>query len=295
MKYRIGIWGQYGAGGKIADGQAVRTTIITKELQLRYGNSEVSVVNTNNWKRHPFGFLWNSVKLIYQSETVVIAPADNGFKVFVPLLIFFNIFFRRRLIYIVIGGFLPALLKRHPLYIKMVKRFDALFVQTKNIKKDLLELGVEKVYILSNLKRITPRNKQDIDRNEGKSFKLCTFSRVCKEKGIYDAVEAVNLANECLGKKIFTLDIYGLLPDVFKDKLQTLLDENPEILSYKGIVDYDKTVDVLKQYFALLFPTYYHGEGFPGNVIDAYNSGLPIIATDWLYNKDIIKDGVMVY
>ena len=31
-KYKIGIWGQFGDGGKIADGQAVRTTVITEEL-----------------------------------------------------------------------------------------------------------------------------------------------------------------------------------------------------------------------------------------------------------------------
>ena len=41
----------------------------------------------------------------------------------------------------------------------------------------------------------------------------------------------------------------------------------------------------------MLFPTYYHGEGFPGNFVDAFNTGLPVIATDWLYNKDLIKDG----
>ena len=62
-------------------------------------------------------------------------------------------------------------------------------------------------------------------------------------------------------------------------------------VEYKGIIDFDKTVECLQQYFVLLFPTYYYGEGFTGNVVDAYNTGLPIIATDWLYNKDIIKDG----
>ena len=41
----------------------------------------------------------------------------------------------------------------------------------------------------------------------------------------------------------------------------------------------------------MLFATYFHGEGFPGCFIDAFYSGLPIIATDWLYNKDLIRDG----
>lgn len=31
--YKIGIWGQFGDGGPIADGQAVRTTITTNELK----------------------------------------------------------------------------------------------------------------------------------------------------------------------------------------------------------------------------------------------------------------------
>ncbi len=291
-KYKIGVWGQYGDGGKIADGQAVRTTIITKELQYRYGESEVAVVNTNNWKAHPLRFLWNSIKLITQSETVAIAPADNGFKVFVPILVFINFFFRRQLIYIVIGGFLPALLKEHPFYVKLVKRFDALFVQTENLRKDISAFGISNIYILSNLKRINTRSKDEIKVNAKIPLKLCTFSRVCEEKGIYDAVEAVKIANERLGSTIFTLDIYGLLPDDFKANLQKLLNENKSILSYRGIADYDKTVDVLKEYYALLFPTFYYGEGFPGNVIDAFNSGLPIIATDWLYNKDVIADGV---
>ena len=65
-----------------------------------------------------------------------------------------------------------------------------------------------------------------------------------------------------------------------------------DIATYCGIVEYDKTVETLKQYFALLFPTFYYGEGFPGNLIDAFHSALPIIATDWMYNKEIVHDGV---
>lgn len=52
---------------------------------------------------------------------------------------------------------------------------------------------------------------------------------------------------------------------------------------------------MLRNYFALLFPTYFHGEGFAGCIIDAFFAGIPIIATDWLYNKDIVKDKKMEY
>ena len=52
-KYQIGIWGQYGdPGTRIADGQAVRTTIITRELEKRYGKAVYTrTVNTGLYER----------------------------------------------------------------------------------------------------------------------------------------------------------------------------------------------------------------------------------------------------
>ncbi|HEY8362617.1 MAG TPA: glycosyltransferase, partial [Tissierellaceae bacterium] len=38
-------------------------------------------------------------------------------------------------------------------------------------------------------------------------------------------------------------------------------------------------------------PTYYEGEGFPGTIIDAFSAGVPVIATDWKYNKEIVAHG----
>jgi glycosyltransferase involved in cell wall biosynthesis len=42
----------------------------------------------------------------------------------------------------------------------------------------------------------------------------------------------------------------------------------------------------------MLFPTYWEGEGFPGVIIDAFIAGLPVIATDWNMNKEIIEEGI---
>jgi glycosyltransferase involved in cell wall biosynthesis len=41
-----------------------------------------------------------------------------------------------------------------------------------------------------------------------------------------------------------------------------------------------------------LFPTYWKKKGFPGVIIDAIVAGLPVIATDWNMNTEIIEDGV---
>ena len=39
----------------------------------------------------------------------------------------------------------------------------------------------------------------------------------------------------------------------------------------------------------MLFPTYWPGEGFPGIIVDAFIAGLPVIATDWAHNSEIIE------
>ena len=291
-KRRIGIWGQFGDGvNKIADGQAVRTTIMTGELRRRYGEESLNILNTNGWKKHPFAFFFKSVRLFFRSERVVVLPADGGFKVIVPLYNFLSKFAKRELYDVVIGGYLPALLQRKPAYIKMLGRYKALFAQTENIKSDLERLGLNNVHILSNPKRLNTRTPEQLTLNGDRELRLCVFSRVSEDKGIEDAVSAVRLFNERRGECLLHLDIFGMIAPDYKARFEQLLSENEGLVSYLGIVDYDKTVEALSPYFALLFPTYYYGEGFPGGMIDCFNTGIPVIATDWLYNRDVIEEG----
>ena len=51
-------------------------------------------------------------------------------------------------------------------------------------------------------------------------------------------------------------------------------------------------LEVLKDYFALLFPTRFYTEGIPGTILDAYAAGLPIISAKWLNFNDILDDTV---
>ena len=68
-----------------------------------------------------------------------------------------------------------------------------------------------------------------------------------------------------------------------------------EAVEYKGVVPFAKSTDVLNGYFALLFPTYYQGEGFAGTLIDAMAAGIPVIASDWRYNSEVVESGVNGY
>lgn len=132
----------------------------------------------------------------------------------------------------------------------------------------------------------------DFVGGSAKPLKLCTFSRVMKEKGIEDAVKAVRIINEAAGSIIYTLDIYGQVDENYKEKFQKLTLDFPDYISYGGCVPFGESSEVLKNYYALVFPTYYEGEGFAGTLIDALAAGVPVVASDWKYNAEIVMENI---
>jgi len=76
----------------------------------------------------------------------------------------------------------------------------------------------------------------------------------------------------------------------YKEDFEKLCKDNSDIMSYAGTRNADETLKTLKGQFALLFPTYYEGECFAGTVLDAFLSRTPIIANDWKFNSEVIRD-----
>lgn len=122
-------------------------------------------------------------------------------------------------------------------------------------------------------------------------IRLCTFSRVMKEKGIEDAAQAVYELNRETDKK-YLLDIYGQIDSRQTEWFETIIKKYADSIEYKGTVPFEQSTNVLKNYYALLFPTYYSGEGFAGTLLDAMAAGLPIIASDWKYNNEIVNKNI---
>lgn len=288
---KIGICGYYATGITDYGGQPVKTHIITDELKELIGVDQVRTLDTTNWKKRKVILFFSLFKMIMSCENIIILPAQNGIKFFVPMLNFFNIFFHRKLHYIVIGGWLPLLIEKNKWLKKLVMNFNNVYVETQNMKTELDLLGLNNTTVLPNFKRLNILDETNLIYFNSTPFKLCTFSRVMKEKGIEDAIRVVNEINEENQKVIFKLDIFGQIDKNYKDTFSDLQKNFPEYIKYKGIVNYNESVDVLKNYYCLLFPTYYNGEGFAGTILDAFASGIPVIATDWRYNSEIIIDG----
>ncbi len=61
--------------------------------------------------------------------------------------------------------------------------------------------------------------------------------------------------------------------------------------SYGGVVDPGRVPDVLEAHDALVFPTRYPDEGYPGVVIEAFQMGLPVVAARHPSLDELITDG----
>ncbi len=275
------------------NGQTVKTKIVTNELCKQLGTDEVLEFDTAGGKSTLLKSPLQSFKALKQAKNVIIFPAHNGLRVYVPLLTFFRKFFKnRKLHYIVIGGWLPEFLKTRKGLAKKLQRFDGIYVETNTMKRALEKQGFTNIVVMPNCKDLKILKPEELVYPTEEPYKLCTFSRVMKEKGIEDAVNAVKEVNEEAGKTIYTLDIYGQVDAAQVQWFENLQTTFPYYVNYKGVVDFDKSVDVLKNYFALLFPTRFYTEGIPGTIIDAYASGVPVICSKWESFEDIVEDGI---
>lgn len=288
--FRVGVCGHFGGNHNFLDGQTIKIKSLTEAIKNNIGEDNILRLDTYNWKKNPITLIRNCFHISNECKNIVVLPAQNGVKVLVPLFSLINKLFGRKLFYVVIGGWLPMFLKTHKWLISWLHNMDGIFVETASMSEKLIELGLKNVSVMPNFKQLKILDISELSNIKTLPYKLCTFSRVLKEKGIEDAIDAVKKVNTDCGKEMYTLDIYGQIDERYKETFQEIISNAPAYIKYKGMVSYEKVVDVLKDYYLMLFPTYYEGEGFAGTIIDAFASGLPVVASDWHYNSEIIQE-----
>lgn len=290
---RVSVIGHFAVGHQYLNGQTIKTKIVAGELARVLGSDQVATVDTHGGRKTLLKAPFQVLGALKNSANVVILPAKNGLRVYAPLLAVFRPFFRnRKLHYAVIGGWLPQFLENRKWLAKFLMKFDHIYVETNTMKMALERQGFSNVCVMPNCKDLTILSESELVFPAGEPYKLCTFSRVMREKGIEEAAAAVKTVNEALGRQVFSLDIYGQVDAAQTEWFEDLQKSFPESVRYGGMVAFDKSVDVLKEYFALLFPTWYEGEGFAGTLIDAFSAGVPVIASDWKYNAEIVNEQV---
>lgn len=268
--------------------------VYAKNIQLFNRLKEVFVtlkhVNTNNWKKNP-SVLSNVLRSIWQYRKKDIIISLNTYSSYKLIKIVKRLFPSIRLNYFVIGGILPNFIsqlemKQRECY-SIVKWF---MVESQEMKRKMELLGYKNVIHIPNFKKIAYIPEKSTETSV--PFRFVFLSRIIPEKGCDLIMEATRRINKEIGEDKFLVHFYGKVDDSYESQFLKTINEIPNA-EYKGFLNLAdvSNYDVLASYSAMLFPTFWKGEGFPGILIDAMIAGTPVIASEWGYNTEIIENG----
>lgn len=114
----------------------------------------------------------------------------------------------------------------------------------------------------------------------GDSLKVIFVGRIIEEKGVLLACEAVSQLRNV------ELSIYGRLEEgITAEQLATF----PNV-EFCGELDNSLIQEVMSQNNVLLLPTYFHGEGYPGVILEAFSVSLPVITTRHNYLPELLEN-----
>lgn len=292
-KRKVGVIGHFGGSENILDGQTIKTKILCDELQ-KSTKWELIKVDTYYKSKNPVKLIIDTFKCLKSAQDIIVLLSRNGMRFYFPLLYFYAKTFHTRIYHDVIGGNLNTYVERYPKFVKYLNSFRKNWVETDGLKNKLKKQGIVNCEVIPNFKRLNIAELENIEFEE--PYRFCVFSRVMKEKGIETAIDAIESINNQGNKEFCQLDIYGRIDEGYKEQFEKVMQKSSTAISYKGVVSYEQSVEAIRKYYALLFPTYWDGEGFPGTILDAFSAGLPVIATDWNCNSEVVeneKNGIL--
>ena len=292
IKY-VAIIGHFGGDQPFNDGQTVKTRVLYEELSARTGWA-IRRVDTYYRNRRPVRLLLQSLAALMTNRDIIVLLSGNGMRFYFPLLSFFARVFHTRVYHDVIGGNLSDYVQRYPKFAGYLRSFRVNWVETRGVMERLREQGIENCEVLPNFKALRPVSPEELSTDYKPPYRFCTFSRVMREKGIEDAIDAICAVNGKRGD-VAALDIYGPIEPGYEDAFARALERGGGSIRYGGVVRQEACTDTLRDYYMLLFPTFWHGEGMPGTIVDALSAGVPVIARRWRYCDEMLTNGVTGY
>lgn len=266
-------------------GEEYKNQLILENLKME--NVELQYFDTKRWKTSPILLIRMFSTLLFSHYTSLIISASSvSTYQLLRVIYYLKPGILNKTTYLVIGGYFPKGIRSKRFNNNIYNRLKGIVLEgeiLKNQLKDFIELT--KMKVVPNFKKF-----HNFDLSESRKYNSVKFvfiGRINDAKGVNLINEATQIILKLNPAMVFEVDYYGPEEQIFN---------YAENNNYKGYLDFNNNskavYTLLNAYDCLLFPTYWHGEGFPGVIIDAFIAGLPIIASDWNMNSEIVKDGI---
>ncbi|BAU48106.1 glycosyltransferase [Sulfurifustis variabilis] len=192
------------------------------------------------------------------------------------------------------GGSLPDLCRfavMRPLVRLALSIPDAIVLLASKEERDFGEhaIGVQP-FVIPNGIDISPyRGATRV--HSGRLRRLAYIGRLIRAKGIFEAIDAVELLRADPRFRDVELRIAGSGPAAEEIERAIRKKRLDDCVQLTGPVYGAAKIDFLREADAFVFPTY-HREGLPYTVLESLAAGTPVIATRVAGIPDVVRDGV---
>lgn len=294
---KVLILGNYATYKTLVGGQVARTENVYKLVDK---NKESLIIRQFDIQKLYYKKLsiLEMIKQLYWCDKLIYLPGISNLKYLYPIIESVKAIKNFSVIHIAIGGWLCDFLQSNNRFVKRINKFSVVLVQTQSLKRNLMQgFGLTNIQYFPNFRITTyrPNFKETLEFNEEKPLKIVFMSRVTIEKGVDVLFDIANYIEQSPKySKAITIDFYGPIEEkdkkYFKENISKF-----DCTSYKGIAESDNVHTTLGAYDLLLLPTRHEGEGFPGTILDAYISGVPVIVSEWKFLPEFVEHGETGY
>lgn len=258
---------------------------------------DVIFFDTLKWRTSPI-LLLKIVKhlLFVRNRKLIISISPDSADILTRIFYYFPR--KKGLYYFVIGGNIAKRMVCGKYNPKYYKKYDRIFVQGKIMVKQMWSVGLDNVEYLPNCRMFDKSLllKKNLFCGSNSKIHFVFLSRIAKEKGVSLLLETIENLNGEGFQDLYDVTFYGPVADDFNSFFRGAISRIPNV-EYKGFLNLqsDDGYRTLSTYDMMVFPTYWQGEGFPGVVVDAFVAGLPVLASDWNLNSEVIADNITGY
>jgi len=137
---------------------------------------------------------------------------------------------------------------------------------------------------LERRREILEKKNQAPDNPE--KYRIVFLAHCTREKGLFDALDAIALANQELDKQMLALRMHltvagGFVDDAERQEFESWKKAHSDEVDYVGFLAGGAKKELLEKSDCLCFPTYYSAEGQPVSIIEAMAFGLTVVASAW--------------